>query len=310
MSASRQMLDNYLALRRDLGYKLLSAGTALLSFVGFLEEAGAAYISSEHAVTWALLPTSVQAVRWWRRLSFVRGFARYCVALDPRTEVPPADLLPYRYQRRAPFFFSSDEVRILLQAAVALPAKDGLANHTQYCLIGLLSVTGIRISEALNLTMDDVDLDNAVLAIHSTKFGKSRLVPLHQSTVKALADYRERRARLLKGRQVPYWFVNRQGKQVRCDTFDRQFRRLTDKLGIRPRNGQRPPRLHDLRHRFAISTLLLWYRDGEDIDRRLPILSAYLGHVDIHSTYWYLSACPELMAAALDKVERRWGVSP
>ena len=106
MTAIRQMLDDYLALRRDLGYKLLSAGTALLSFVGFLEEAGAEYISSEHAVTWALLPTSVQAVRWWRRLSFVRGFARYCVALDPRTEVPPADLLPYRYQRRAPFFFS------------------------------------------------------------------------------------------------------------------------------------------------------------------------------------------------------------
>ena len=162
--------------------------------------------------------------------------------------MPPADLLPYRYERRAPYFFSDDEIRALLQTAIALPAKDGWANHTHYYLIGLLSVTGIRISEALNLTMDDVDLDNAVLAIHSTKFGKSRLVPLHQSTVKALADYRERRARFLKGRQVPYWFVDRQGKQVRCDTFDRQFRRLTDELGLVAANGQRPPHLHDLRH--------------------------------------------------------------
>jgi integrase/recombinase XerD len=237
MTTIRQMLGDYLALRRDLGYKLLSDGTALLSFIGFLEESGAEYISTEHAVAWALLPTSVQAVRWWRRLAFVRGFARYCAALDPRTEVPPADLLPYRYERRAPFFFSDDEVRALLQAAIALPAKDGLANHTHYCLIGLLSVTGIRISEALNLTMNDVDLDNAVLTIHSTKFGKSRLVPLHQSTVKALADYRERRARFLRGRQVPHWFVNRQGKQVRCDTFDRQFRRLTDKLSLMATNG-------------------------------------------------------------------------
>ena len=207
MTAIRQMLGDYLALRRGLGYKLLSAGTALQSFVGYLEKSGAEYVSTERAVAWALLPTSVQAVRWWRRLAFVRGFARYCAALDPRTEVPPADLLPYRYERRAPYFFSDDEIRALLQTAIALPAKDGWANHTHYCLIGLLSVTGIRISEALNLTMDDVDLDNAVLAIHSTKFGKSRLVPLHQSTVKALADYRERRARFLKGRQVPYWFL-------------------------------------------------------------------------------------------------------
>ena len=124
----------------------------------------------------------------------------------------PLDLLPYRYERRAPYFFSDDEIRALLETAIALPAKDGLANHTHYCLIGLLSVTGIRISEALNLTMNDVDLDNAVLELRSTKFGKSRLVPLHQSTVNTLADYRERRARFLKGRQVPYWFVNRQGK--------------------------------------------------------------------------------------------------
>lgn len=310
MTRIRQMLADYLALRRGLGYKLLSAGTALQSFVGFLEEAGAEYISTKYALTWALLPTSVQAVRCWRRLAFVRGFARYCAALDPRTEVPPADLLPYRYERRAPFFFSDGDIRALLQAAIASPGKDGVTNHAHYYVIGLLSVTGIRISEALNLKMTDVDLDNAVLSIHSTKFGKSRLVPLHQSTVKALADYREKRALFLKGRQSPYWFVNRNGKQLRCDTFDRQFRRLTKKLGLVPTNGQRTPHLHDLRHRFAMSTLVRWYSDGQDIDCRLPILSAYLGHVDIRYTYWYLSAYPKLLAAARDRLERCWEVSP
>lgn len=310
MTAIRQMLHDYLALRRGLGFKLVSDGTALLSFVRFLEEAEAEYISTEHAVAWALLPTSVQAVRWGRRLTFVRGFARYCAALDPRTEVPPADLLPYRYERRAPFFFSDEDIRALLQAAIASPAKDGLTNHTYHCLVGLLSVTGMRISEALNLTMDDVDLNNAVLAIHSTKFGKSRLVPLHQSTVRVLAEYRERRARFLKGRQAPHWFVNWEGRQVRCDTVEGWFRRLTNKLGLLGTNGKRPPRLHDLRHRFAMSTLLRWYGDDQDIERRLPVLSAYLGHVDIGCTYWYLSACPQILAAAKDKLERQWEVVP
>lgn len=306
MSAIRDALHRYLDMRRCLGFKLVSDGTALLSFVRYLEQTGADYISIAHAVAWARLPTSVQPARWGRRLGFVRGFARYCVALDPRTEVPPVDILAYGYQRRAPFFFSDDDIRRLLRAAMALPARDGLRNHTYHCLIGLLTVTGMRISEALNLTVDDVDLENAVLTIRHTKFGKSRLVPLHQSTVEVLAKYRERRTRFLDGREVPHWFVNRRGKQVLCDTIDAQFRRLADKLSLVGTNEQRPPRLHDLRHRFAISTLLRWYDDGEEIERRLPVLSAYLGHVEISSTYWYLSAYPQLLTAAKDRLERRW----
>jgi integrase/recombinase XerD len=306
MSGIRKALNDYLDMRRGLGFKLVSDGTALLSFVNFLEQAGADYISTAHAVAWARLPTSVQPAQWGQRLRFVRGFARYCAALDPRTEVPHTDLLPYDYQRQAPFFFSDDDIRRLLCAARALRAPDGLANHTYHCLIGLLSVTGMRISEVLNLTEDDVDLDSAILTIRHAKFGKSRLVPLHETTVEVLTDYRERRASFLVGRQVPHWFVNRHGKQVRCDTVDAQFRRLTDKLGLFGTNGQRPPRLHDLRHRFAVSTLLRWYGDGDEIERRLPFLSAYLGHVEIQSTYWYLSACPQLLGAAKDRLETRW----
>ena len=306
MSAMRDALRDYLAMRRALGFKLVSDGTGLSSFVTFLENAQAEYIATQLALAWAQTPTSVQPARWARRLGFVRGFASYCAAIDPRTEAIPVGLLPFEYQRRAPYIFSDKDIEVLLQAALALPAKDGLANHTYHCLLGLLSVTGLRISEAVNLTLDDVDLVDGILTIRCSKFGKSRMIPLHHSTVTALADYRERRASFLTDRLVPYWFVNRRGKQVRCDTVDGMFRRLANRLGLVGKNGQRHPRLHDLRHRFAMTTLMQWYGDGQDVERRLPVLSAYLGHVEVRDTYWYLSACPELMQEAARRLDRRW----
>jgi integrase len=310
MSAMRDALRDYLAMRRALGFKLVSDGTALLSFVAFLEEAQADYISTAIALAWAKIPTSVQPAQWSKRLGFVRGFARYCSAFDPRNEIPPVGLLPFEYQRQAPYNFSDKDIEALLLAALALRAKDGLANHTYHCLLSLLSVTGMRISEALNLTLDDVDLVDGILTINSSKFGKSRMVPLHFSTVTALVDYRERRGRFLAGRQVAHWFVNRGGAKLLCDTVDAMFRRLADKLGLVGEKGKRRPRIHDLRHRFAMQTLMRWYDDGQDIERRLPVLSAYLGHVEVRNTYWYLSSFPELLAAAKDRLERRWEATP
>ena len=310
MSAMRDALRDYLAMRRALGFKLVSDGTALLSFVAFLEEAQADYISTAIALAWAKIPTSVQPAQWSKRLGFVRGFARYCSAFDPRNEIPPVGLLPFEYQRQAPYNFSDKDIEALLLAALALRAKDGLANHTYHCLLSLLSVTGMRISEALNLTLDDVDLVDGILTINSSKFGKSRMVPLHFSTVTALVDYRERRGRFLAGRQVAHWFVNRGGAKLLCDTVDAMFRRLADKLGLVGEKGKRRPRIHDLRHRFAMQTLMRWYDDGQDIERRLPVLSAYLGHVEVRNTYWYLSSFPELLSAAKDRLERRWEATP
>ncbi|GLR69081.1 putative integrase/recombinase y4rB [Acidocella aquatica] len=309
MSAMRDALRDYLAMRRALGFKLVSDGTALLSFVAFLEEARADYISTEIALAWAQIPTSVQPAQWARRLGFVRGFARYCSAIDPRNEIPPVGLLPFEYQRQAPYFFSDKDIEALLLAALARPAKDGLANHTYHCLLGLLSVTGLRISEALNLMLDDVDLVDGILTIRSSKFGKSRMVPLHFSTVTALVDYRERRGRFLAGRQIPHWFVNRRGTKVLCDAVEGMFRRLADRLGLVGKKGKRRPRIHDLRHRFAMQTLMRWYDNGQDIERLLPVLSAYLGHVEVRDTYWYLSGFPQLLAAAKDRLERRWEVT-
>lgn len=306
MSTLRGLLQDYLALRRALGFKLRTEGTGLRSFAAFMERAQAEYISTDLALTWAKQPTSVQPARWAQRLSYVRGFARYCSAIDARTEIPPMGLLPFPHHRPSPYFFTDEDIDRLLQGALRLPAKDGLANRTLYCLLGLLSVSGLRIGEALGLTLEDVDLEAGLLTIRSAKFGKSRLVPLHATTVEVLADYRERREQFLAGRQVPYWFVNAHGRRLGYDCVIGAFHRLTTSAGLRSQPGRSRPRLHDLRHRFALLTVLHWYRDGHEVERRLPVLSAFLGHVQVSNTYWYLSACPQLLGAAKERLEHHW----
>jgi integrase len=304
MNTLRELLQDYLTMRRALGFKLHTEGNALLSFINFMEQVQADYISIDLALAWATQPTSVQPARWADRLSYVRGFARYCRAIDPRTEVPPAGLLPFPHQRPSPYFFTDEDIDRLLHDALRWPAQEGLENHTLYCLFGLLSVSGLRICEALGLTLDDVDLDEGILTIRSTKFGKSRLVPLHPTTVQVLTDYRQRREQFLAGRQIPHWFVSARGGRLSYDPVFRAFRRLTAELPSQP--GRSRPRMHDLRHRFALKTLLHWYRDGQDVERRLPVLSAFLGHVETRDTYWYLSACPELLDAAKERLEHHW----
>lgn len=304
MSRLRESLRDYLAMRRSLGFKLHTDGTGLHAFVAFMEEARADYISTDLALTWAKQPTSVQPGRWAARLTYVRGFARYCQAIDPRTEVPPVGLLPFARQRPSPYFLSDDDVDRLLQGALELPAKDGILKHTLHCLFGLLSVSGLRTREALNLTLDDIDLDDGILRIQSTKFGKSRLVPLHATTVEALVDYQKRREQFLAARQVPHWFINARAACLSRDCAYRAFQRLSAEFCPQP--GRTRPRMHDLRHRFALKTILQWYRSGQDVERNLPILSAFLGHVEVKYTYWYLSACPELLVAAKARLEHYW----
>ena len=308
MSTLRELLQDYLATRRAMGFKLRTDATGLLSFVAFMEQARADSITADLALAWAKQPTSVQPARWAQRLSYVRGFARYCSAIDPRTEIPPSGLLPFPHRRPSPYFFTDEDIERLLRDALQWPAQDGLANHTFSCLFGLLSVSGLRICEALGLTLDDVDLDEGILTISSTKFGKSRLVPLHATTVAVMADYRGRREHVLGGRRVPRWFVNARGGPLGYDTVRRAFHRLTAGLPSQP--GRARPRLHDLRHRFALVTVVNWYRDGHDVQRRLPVLSAFLGHVQVSDTYWYLSACPELMQEAARRLDQRWEAAP
>lgn len=310
MNTLRQAVQEYLSMRRALGFKLLDAGKALLDFVAFMEQHRAPYITQALALTWAQQPANTQPAHWAQRLTFVRGFARYRSASDPRTEIPPQGLLPFQPKRARPYLYSDKEIKSLLQAALKMPhhyERGALLPRTYYCLFGLLSVSGLRLSEARNLELHDVDLKAAVLTIRGTKFGKTRLVPLHASTCKVLADYIARRRRHWTGRKVSsYLFVSSAGNQLDDGSIRRTFYALSRQIGLRGATDRHGPRLHDFRHRFATNTLLKWYRTGQDPERRLPLLSAYLGHVHVADTHWYLESSPELMREAMRRLEQRW----
>lgn len=311
MNTMREAVHEYLAVRRALGVKLDDVELDLLDFVRFLEHQGASHITLRLVLSWLQQLTSVQPATRIKRLCFVRGFARYRSATDPRTEIPPGRLLPNPRRRPQPYIYTAQEIAQLLDAALNMPCcheRAELRAWTYYCLFGLLSVSGLRLSEACNLELQDVDLKAAVLTIRGTKFGKSRLVPLHPSTCKVLADYIARRKRHWAARPVsPYLFVSSSGNRLDDGLIHRIFYALSRQIGLRGPTASHGPRLHDLRHRFAHETLLQWYRSGEDTERRLPVLSTFLGHVSIFNTYWYFSAWPELMTEAMKRLEQRWG---
>jgi integrase len=299
-------VGDYLALRRSLGFRLEDYERYLESFVRFMERRRAPYITIPLALEWAQDTPSKRPAEWARRLSRVRGFAKYWRAIDPRTEVPPWFLLPFRSRRARPYLYSPEEIQRLLKAALQLPPEGGLRARTYYTLLGLLACTGLRLGEALNLRVEDVDLRERFLTIEQTKFGKSRLVPLHASTIAALRDYASRRDRFLSGRPAVRFLVSQRAKRLVGCVVHQTFNQLSRQTGLRGRSDSHVPRLHDFRHRFAMETLRTWYRSGEDVERRLPILSTYLGHVRVEDTYWYLQACPELLGLAIQRLEDRW----
>jgi integrase/recombinase XerD len=306
MSTWKKVVEDYIQMRRSLGFKLHEANHGLLNFAAFLKHRRAPHITIALAMQWAQQDPAARPVEWARRLSFVRGFARHRSADDPLTEIPPWGLLPHRPSRARPYIYSSEEVRQLLQAAKQLPPAHGLRARTYYCLLGLLSVTGLRISEALDLQSEDVDLAAGILTIRCGKFGKSRLVPIHGSTRKVLSAYAVRRDCFLAGRPAGFFFVSKRGTRLDGGQVRRTFYDLSRRIGLRGASASHGPRLHDFRHRFAVQTLVQWYRSGQDVERRLPILSTYLGHVHVADTYWYLSACPELMGLAVKRLEEHW----
>ncbi len=318
MNTLQQAVQEYLTMRRSLGFKLQRAGSALLDFVSFLEQRRASYITLRLALTWAKQPSGGQPdMRAAQRLSFVRLFARYRSATDPRTQIPPAGLLPFRPKRARPYLYSDQEIEQLLQAALHMPLSPrhrkrcALLPWVYYCLFGLLSVSGLRLGEARNLRLQDVDLKAGVLTIRGAKFGKDRLVPLHTSTCRVLADYIARRQRHWAGRPVSsYLFVSSWGNQLDSGQIHRAFYAVSRQIGLRGATDSHGPRLHDLRHRFATNTLVNWYRSDQDPERLLPVLSAFLGHVHVADTQWYLSASPQLMREAMSRLERRWEQRP
>ena len=313
MSTLRQAAEQYLQLRRDLGCKLRETGRLLEDFVAFAERKGAPHVTTDLALRWAQQPAGVQPATWASRLRIVRRFALWLSAADRRTEVPLAGLLPGRYVRRRPYIYSDAEIKDLVRAAGQLASAAGLRGRTYATLFGLVAVTGMRISEVVALDREDVDLDEGILRIRRTKFGKSRLVAVHDSTRQVLAEYARERDRIVRRPAAPAFFLSEGGDRVTACAARYNFAKVSREVGLRaPTAGRhgRGPRLHDMRHRFAVCTLLRWYRAGIDVEREIPKLATYLGHVHVNETYWYLEAVPELLELAARRLESPKEVEP
>lgn len=301
MSVLRDRAEDYLRMRRALGYKLEVQGWLLGEFIAYLEQTGAATVTIEHAVAWATLPADAQRSYWAQRLSVVREFARHLRTIDPACEIPPAGLLPFRPRRAIPHLYQPHEITALMTAAGTLPIA--LQAATYRTLVGLLAVTGLRLGEAIRLNRDDIDADHRLLRILNSKFGKSREVAVHDSTIAALEDYGRFRDGRFPTPGCQAFFLSTRGTRLLAPSIHETFNRLVKVAGITPRPGGRAPRPHDLRHGYAVSTLLDWYRDGLDVQARLPLLSTWLGHVNPASTFWYLTAAPELLALAAARLD-------
>lgn len=302
MTGLRESLEDYLSLRRSVGYKLVDVGRLLDGFVAFAEHAGAGTITTELAVDWATQPCEASPIWLAHRLGAVRGFARYLHAVDPATEIPPAEMLSARgYQPALPYLYSEADIAALLAAARRLTPL--LRAATFETLLGLLAVTGLRIGEAMRLDRDDIDWGEGLLIVRSSKFGRSREVVCHPSTVEALRSYTTRRDRLCPGPASPSFFVSTNGRRLTHHAVYTGFNKVVNEVGLHDRPDGRRPHVHDLRHSFAVETLLRWYRDGGDVQARLPLLSTYLGHIRPASTFWYLTASPELLALAAQRLE-------
>ena len=305
MNALRKALDEYLTIRRSLGFELQRVAPYLYDFVSLAEQQGVSHISTELALQWARQPATAQPATWAQRLSIVRRFATWCSAGDPQTEIPPQGLLPHRYRRKPPHIYSDDEIVRLVCAAAELPSN-GLRAQTYSTFFGLLAVTGMRVSEALKLDRPDVDLRQGVLTIRRTKFGKSRCVPLHASSRAALQRYADQRNAVFPKLSIPAFFVSDRGRRVTEWSARYTFATISRQVGLRVPAGKqrhgRGPRLHDMRHRFAARTLIDWYRTGVDVEREIPKLATYLGHVHVNDTYWYIEGVPELLQLATERL--------
>jgi integrase len=301
MSALADAARDYLQLRNSLGHDLAEHHRELPRLVAFLEAEGLPTVTVSAALAWAHGPgvdpaTSIPP----RRMTIARGFARYLAGIDARTEVPPPGLIAGRRRWRPPFIYGPGDIEALMAQARQLTPMPAATHET---LIGLLAATGLRVGEAIRLDRADIDWDGAVLMIRESKFGKTRMVPVLDSTLDMLGRYARIRGRLCPQAATASFFVSTAGTRLIYACVGQVFRRLRDRAGIGA-GADRRPRIHDLRHTFAVRTLLGWYQAGQDVEARLPVLSTYLGHRDPRSTYWYLSAAPELLALAASQLER------
>lgn len=301
MTALEQQAADYLRIRRALGFKLERAEKLLAQYLAYLDTTGRDRVTVESALDWARLPAGGGGNWWAQRLSVVRCFASYLHALDPAHEIPPADVLARRIRRSVPYLYTEQEIWALMAATGRLRGQ--LRRTTYRTLIGLLAVTGMRVGEAIRLDRPDLDLRAGVVTVRRSKFGKSRELPLHATTVTALREYLRIRDAHHHSAASDALLISPAGTRLIYCNVHATFRQLRTDAGLQPRSPACRPRVHDLRHRFAVQTLLDWYRDDVDVPPRLPLLSTYMGHTHPRHTYWYLQAAPELMAIAGQRLE-------
>lgn len=302
MTLLHEHVEDYLRLRRALGFTLEREGQLLHQFAARLHAMGADRLTAELAIAWAKEPAAAHGSHWAKRLGVVRRFAAHLATIDATTEVPPSGVFPARRQRRTPYLFSDRDVARVLEGARAL--RSPLRAGTHEALFGLLSASGMRIGEALALQRGDVDLDRGVITIRHAKFDRERLVPLHASTTEALGRYASERDRLSPTSRPTVFFCSSVGTALSRSAVDKVFRDITIAMGLCSATVR--PRVHDLRHSFAVRTIVQWQRSSVSVDQHIGVLATYLGHVAPSDTYWYLSASPELMELAGRRLEARF----
>jgi integrase len=307
MTVSMQRLvQKYLDERRNLGFALRISGRQLMSFARFADASGhRGPLTLDLITNWARdRAKRATPLTWARRIKIVRPFAKHRARLDPRTHVPDADTFGRCRRRLAPHVYTDQEISDLLDAAGRLSPRGALRSATYRALFGLIAATGLRVSEALRLQCADVDLDAGMLTVRQTKFAKSRLVPLHPTTVRALKQYLAQRRRHLPTAQGGPFLASSRGTALAYRTVHCVFDRLRKQLGWTARGGHPEPRIHDLRHTFICRRVQLWHEHGTDIDNAMVALSTYVGHAKVSDTYWYLTAAPDLMAVAARRFEQ------
>jgi integrase len=307
MSTLSNELDRYLAIRRSLGFDLGTTEGILRRFIAFAKQQNADYITTDLFLRWQKEFGHAHRSTWARRLGMVRLLAQWLRGLDQKHEVPPKTLIPARYQRIHPYIYKDEEIRRIVMAAEELPSINGVRALSYSTLFGLIAVTGLRISEALSLDVTDADLKTGVLTLRRGKFGKARLLPISASTIAHLTAYIRERDRLL-GASPKSFFVSDRGERITSCSAQYTFALICQTIGLRPvekwRRHGHGPRIHDLRHTFAVRTLVNWYRTGKDPAREMIKLTTYLGHAHPKDTYWYIEAVPELLNLASLRAER------
>ena len=300
----RIILKDYLAMRRKLGFKLQKHEETLRGFLKFFEDRKDSYLTTKLALKWARKPKNTDPAWWTGRLSMLRGLAAYWKTIDPRTEVPSLHILLPQYKRPTPYIYSTVETAQIFTLAKKLPTKD---SYTYWTLYGLLLATGMRVGEALALDNKDVDLKQGVITIRDTKLNKSRILPLHETTWEVLRQYVKKRNKQFGKSRETAFFIVENGRRPSHHMAWSRFKKILIEMEIWNPSHNRDPRLHSLRHTFAVRALTEFYRNGQDIDGKIHALSTYLGHKNIQCTYWYLSAVPELMGQVLSRLDKKIG---